>query len=38
LSDNKLSYKYNPKAIVDARLAVNNLNSALYTPTLVSQK
>ena len=38
LSDNKLSYKYNPKAIVDVRLAVNNLNSALYTPTLVSQK
>lgn len=38
LDDNKLSYKYNSKAIVDARCAVDDLNSALYTPNLVSQK
>ena len=38
LSDNKLSYKYNSKAIVDARCTVDNLNSASYTPNLVSQK
>ena len=38
LSDNKLSYKYNSKAIVDARCAVDDLNSALYTSNLVSQK
>ena len=38
LSDNKLSYKYNPKAIVHARLVAKNLNKALYSPTLVSQK
>ena len=38
LSDNKLSYKYNPTAIVDARCVAKDLNLALYTPNLVSQK
>ena len=36
LDDNKLIYKYNPKAVIDALWVDKDLNLALYKPNLVS--
>ena len=38
LDDNKLSYKYNPKAVIEARCLDTDLNSKLCKAKLVSQK